>query len=52
MTQKDQRLFMRVDQDFLKKIDDWRREQSDLPSRSEAIRRLIEAALQSASKKR
>lgn len=26
-------------------IDEWRREQSDLPSRSEAIRRLVEIAL-------
>ncbi len=26
-------------------IDDWRREQADLPSRSEAIRRLLELAL-------
>jgi hypothetical protein len=29
----------------LRRIDDWRRQQPDLPSRSEAIRRLIDAAL-------
>lgn len=27
---------------FLKMVDDWRRKQGDLPSRSEAIRRLVE----------
>lgn len=26
-------------------IDEWRRKQADLPNRSEAIRRLVEAAL-------
>jgi hypothetical protein len=28
-------------------IDDWRREQPDLPSRVEAVRRLVKMALQS-----
>jgi metal-responsive CopG/Arc/MetJ family transcriptional regulator len=28
-------------------LDEWRRDQKDLPSRSEAIRRLMEAALKS-----
>jgi len=32
---------MRVDQPFLDAIDDWRRTQSDIPSRAEAIRRLV-----------
>jgi metal-responsive CopG/Arc/MetJ family transcriptional regulator len=40
-----QRFQMRVPSDFLVKIDEWRRQQPDLPNRSEAIRRLVELAL-------
>jgi len=36
---------MRVSQSFLKKVDDWRRMQPDLPARAEAIRRLVDKAL-------
>jgi metal-responsive CopG/Arc/MetJ family transcriptional regulator len=36
---------MRVNEDWLALIDNWRRAQPDLPSRSEAIRRLVEIAL-------
>jgi hypothetical protein len=36
---------MRVSMDFLKTLDDWRRQEEDLPSRSEAARRLIEAGI-------
>jgi len=32
--------------EWLKALDDWRRKQDDLPSRAEAIRRLVEIALQ------
>lgn len=32
---------MRVSADWLRKIDAWRRTQPDLPSRAEAIRRLV-----------
>lgn len=32
-------------------IDEWRREQSDLPSRSEAIRRLVEIGLEASNDK-
>ena len=35
---------MRVSEDFLRAVDDWRRRQKDLPSRAEAIRRLVELA--------
>jgi hypothetical protein len=35
---------LRIDSNFLKLLDDWRRQQDDLPSRSEAVRRLVEAA--------
>jgi hypothetical protein len=39
------RLFqMRVSEQFLRTVDDWRRGQSDLPPRAEAIRRLVELA--------
>jgi len=35
---------MRVSEDFLRTVDDWRRGQIDLPSRAEAIRRMVELA--------
>ena len=35
---------MRVSEEFLRMVDDWRRRQKDLPSRAEAIRRLVETA--------
>jgi hypothetical protein len=39
------RLFqVRVSEQFLRIVDDWRRGQTDLPSRAEAIRRLVELA--------
>ena len=40
------RLFqMRTTEEFLRRVDDWRRGQEDLPSRTEAIRRLVELGL-------
>lgn len=36
---------MRVSPEWLDKIDDWRRSQADLPSRAEAIRRLVAMGL-------
>jgi len=42
-TNPQDRLFqMRVSDEFLRLVDDWRRRQKDLPSRAEAIRRLVE----------
>jgi hypothetical protein len=35
----------RVQPDMLKRLDAWRREQPDLPSRPEALRRLADLAL-------
>lgn len=35
----------RIQPELLKRLDDWRREQADLPSRPEALRRLAEQAL-------
>jgi len=39
---------VRVDEEFLKRLDEWRRKQPDLPTRPEALRRLAEQALTSA----
>lgn len=36
---------MRVSQKWLERIDEWRAQQKPIPSRAEAIRRLVEAAL-------
>jgi hypothetical protein len=36
---------------WLRKIDDWRRQQPDLPNISEAIRRLVELGLKAAKSK-
>jgi len=36
---------MRASPNFLKAIDEWRRKQPDLPSRNEAIMRLVEQSL-------
>jgi metal-responsive CopG/Arc/MetJ family transcriptional regulator len=43
---KDQlkRLHVKVPPTFLRILDGWRREQPDLPSRSEAIRRLVSSS--------
>lgn len=47
---KDQLLQIRADIKFVEKLDDWRRAQPDLPSRAEAIRRLVEIALKGEKK--
>ena len=36
---------MRASKQFLRAVDEWRRKQTDLPPRSEAIRRLVEQAI-------
>jgi metal-responsive CopG/Arc/MetJ family transcriptional regulator len=41
----DQRVQIVIGKSQLRSVDDWRRAQEELPSRSEAIRRLIEIAL-------
>jgi hypothetical protein len=38
-------VMVRVQPDMAKQLDDWRREQDDLPGRPEAIRRLVELGL-------
>jgi hypothetical protein len=42
---------MRVDDDFIAKIDNWRRQQPDFPNRTESVRRLVEQALETAPKR-
>jgi uncharacterized protein YfbU (UPF0304 family) len=42
---KTERFEMRLDQAKINQVDAWRSEQGDMPSRSEAVRRLIEAGL-------
>lgn len=39
------RFEMRASEQWIVLVDDWRRHQSDIPSRAEAIRRLVTAAL-------
>ncbi|MEO1282753.1 MAG: P-II family nitrogen regulator, partial [Pseudomonadota bacterium] len=45
MEKLDQRIQLVASTEFSQTIDDWRRGQSDLPSRSEAIRRLVQQGL-------
>jgi hypothetical protein len=40
-----ERFEMRLSKVDLERLDDWRRSQADLPSRAEAIRRLVEIGL-------
>ncbi len=43
--QNDKQFQMRVSEDFLRTVDNWRRQQPDLPPRAEAIRQLIHTGL-------
>lgn len=45
MEKLDQRIQLVASSEFSKTVDEWRRTQSDLPSRSEAIRRLVDLGL-------
>jgi hypothetical protein len=45
MRGKTERFEMRVSKTFLRDVDEWRRKQSDLPGRAEAIRRLVNLGL-------
>lgn len=44
--QQSEKFQMRVSPEFLRRVDDWRRKQTDIPSRSEAVRQLVEKALE------
>jgi uncharacterized protein len=52
MQAKTERFEMRLDQETLDGVDEWRARQSGLPSRAEAIRRLIDGGLSSPSRPR
>lgn len=39
------RFEMRAPNEWLRKVDEWRRQQPDIPPRAEAIRRLVERGL-------
>ena len=41
---------MRVSESFLRMVDDWRRGQIDIPSRAEAIRRMVEIVVREKKK--
>ena len=45
MVEKTERFEMRLDASILGRIDEWRTEQRDVPTRSEAVRRLVMAGL-------
>jgi metal-responsive CopG/Arc/MetJ family transcriptional regulator len=45
MERKPSQLTLRLTPDLGDKLDEWRREQPDIPSRSEAVRQLLEIAL-------
>lgn len=45
MIAKSERFELRLDPETLRRIDEWRSDQSDVPSRSAAVRRLLEAGL-------
>ncbi|MGY4499715.1 hypothetical protein ACVWYH_003646 [Bradyrhizobium sp. GM24.11] len=51
MVPKTERFEMRLDPSILDRVDGWRSEQADLPSRAEAVRRLVEQGLGSGSRK-
>jgi hypothetical protein len=42
---KDKAFQMRVDESFTRMVDDWRGKQRPIPSRSEAVRQLVEIAV-------
>lgn len=44
--QHDRPFQMRVSESFLLIVDEWRRGQPDIPSRAEAIRRLVQKAVE------
>jgi hypothetical protein len=42
---QDQRIQLVASREFIRKVDEWRRKQPDLPTRSAAIRRMVERVL-------
>ncbi len=52
MAPKSERFEMRLDEETLSRVDEWRSRQGDLPSRAEAMRRLVEVGLAEPAKRR
>ena len=50
-TTKNERFEFRVTEDFVKRLDDWRRRQPDLPTRASAVRQLVEKQLTAEERK-
>lgn len=50
MVPKTERFEMRLDEEMLRRVDEWRGSQDDPPTRSEAVRRLLELALSQGDK--
>lgn len=50
--QRTERFGMRASPEMMKRVDEWRRQQPDLPSRTEAIHRLTDAALEAEAAKK
>jgi len=42
--QKTERIELRLEPHLVEALDEWRRQQKDLPNRSEALRRMVTAA--------
>lgn len=40
-----ERFEMRANREWVERVDEWRRKQPDIPSRAEAVRRLVDKAL-------
>ncbi len=50
-TTKSDRFELRVTAEFLRRIDDWRRRQPDLPTRAAAVRQLVDRQLAAEEKR-
>lgn len=51
MVAKSERFEMRLDEETIGRVDEWRSKQSDLPSRAEAVRRLVDMSLERVAEK-
>jgi hypothetical protein len=49
---KNARFELRVSEAFLRRVDEWRRRQPDLPSRASAVRQLVEMHLDHVGRRR
>ena len=47
---KTERFELRISEELLASVDEWRRQEPDIPPRAEAFRRLVEAGLKALAK--